>query len=110
MNVTPKEIRFFESKPGHAPVLIWVRGLEPMMRIRVMRRLANMSLGNLGDVRALGQSLWEARIHTGPGYRIYYFHDGCTILLLLLAGEKSSQHRDIQKAREYLGIYLMSCP
>ena len=40
------------------------------------------------------------RIHTGPGYRVYYTRSGRTIYLLLLGGDKSTQMRDIKRAIE----------
>lgn len=34
----------------------------------------------------------------GPGYRIYYLHDGDQVVLLLTGGDKSSQDADIRQA------------
>jgi putative addiction module killer protein len=38
------------------------------------------------------------RIHTGPGYRLYYRHYRSVIYLLLSGGDKSTQKRDIKRA------------
>jgi putative addiction module killer protein len=40
------------------------------------------------------------RVHIGPGYRIYFTRRGEVVYLLLLAGDKSSQRRDIKRAIE----------
>ena len=42
------------------------------------------------------------RIHTGPGYRIYFAQRGRTLLLLVCGGDKASQARDITKAYHIL--------
>jgi len=43
------------------------------------------------------------RIHTGPGYRVYFARRGEILILLLCAGDKSSQKHDIKHARLILG-------
>ena len=40
------------------------------------------------------------RIHFGPGYRAYFTRRGEVVFLLLLGGDKSTQNRDIKRARE----------
>ena len=44
----------------------------------------------------------ELVIDYGAGYRVYYSIAGKTIILLLCAGDKSTQQKDIDKAVEYL--------
>ena len=41
-------------------------------------------------------------IPTGPGYRVYYTQKDDEIIVLLVAGNKSSQSDDIKKANEIL--------
>ena len=66
----------------------------------IVKRIRVMSLGTLGDTRALGAGLFEAKIHYGPGYRLYFINTGPTIIVLLCGGDKSTQQRDIKRARE----------
>ena len=40
------------------------------------------------------------RIHFGPGYRAYFTRRGEVVQLLLPGGDKSSQKRDIKRAKE----------
>jgi putative addiction module killer protein len=54
-----------------------------------------MSSGNFGDVKPLGDGVWEARIDWGPGYRVYYAIAGKKIILLLLGGDKRKQIADV---------------
>lgn len=66
------------------------------------RRLSRMESGNFGDHKYCGSGVWELRIDHGPGYRIYYALMGTQIVLLLCAGDKSSQQQDIARAATYL--------
>ena len=59
------------------------------------------ALGRLkGDLKQVGDHVTEVRFNIGPGYRVYLTQEGNKLLLLLVGGDKSSQHRDIEKARE----------
>ncbi len=42
------------------------------------------------------------RIDYGPGYRVYFTHRGAAIVLLLCGGDKRTQPRDIDRARELM--------
>jgi putative addiction module killer protein len=54
----------------------------------------------ISDHKSVGNGVIETRIHTGPGYRIYYGRDGATVIILLAAGSKKGQRRDINNAKE----------
>lgn len=78
----------------------WLSKLaDSRARIRIQVRVDRMADGNLGDVKALGEGLSEARIDYGPGYRIYFMQQGRQLIILLCGGDKSSQTRDIKQAR-----------
>lgn len=67
---------------------------------RILVRIARIEAGLMGDVKALGGGISEARIDCGPGYRLYFTVRDREIILLLLGGDKKSQARDIARARE----------
>ena len=76
----------------------WIRGLRDRVGVaRINARLRNVSLGNPGDVRAIGDGLFEMRVHHGPGYRLYCLRDG-NMIIMLCGGDKGSQQRDIERA------------
>jgi putative addiction module killer protein len=79
----------------------WFRSLRDMTaKGRIVARIERVQLGNLGDVKSLGEGLHELRMDFGPGYRVYFTRRGEQIILLLCGGDKSSQQRDIARARQ----------
>jgi len=73
-------------------------------RAAINKRMDRVSEGLLGDHHYLGAGVWELRIDFGPGYRIYYGEDGLAIILLL-AGDKGSQTKDIRHAHALWADY-----
>ncbi len=69
-------------------------------RARILVRIRRLSLGNPGDVAAVGEGVSEMRIDYGPGYRIYFKRLGDAPVVLLAGGDKRTQQRDIEKAKE----------
>jgi putative addiction module killer protein len=79
----------------------WLVGLRDVRaQARILARLESARLGNLGDCKAIGSGIREMRIHTGAGYRVYFVQKKEVILLLLCGGPKSSQSRDIARAKK----------
>lgn len=73
--------------------------------LRFGRRLSShagwrLEIGNLGDVRPVGGGVSEMRIDYGPGYRVYFIERGAMLVILLAGGDKHTQSRDIETARE----------
>ena len=69
-----------------------------------MARLERVRAGSLGKWRSVGEGVIELKIDFGPGYRVYVGIDGRSVILLL-AGEKSSQKADIKTAKDYWSDY-----
>ena len=77
----------------------WLDDLRDIQaRARVQVRIERLTTGNPGDVEPLGEGVSELRINYGPGYRVYFTHQGQDIVILLAGGDKSSQSKDIQTA------------
>lgn len=72
---------------------------------KIAIRIDRLSLGNPGDVKAIGEGISEMRIDYGPGYRVYYTHVGKKIVLLLTCGTKGTQTSDIAAAKKLKGEY-----
>lgn len=79
----------------------WLSDLaDEKAKTRIASRIARLSLGNAGDVKPVGDGVSEMRVHHGPGYRVYYKQTGRTIVVILCGGDKSTQDRDIKRAKE----------
>ena len=81
--------------------LKWLRNLKDIRGVaRIQIRIDRLSLGNAGDVKAVGEGVSEMRIDYGPGYRNYFRKTGNQVVLLLCGGNKSSQDADIKLAKQ----------
>ena len=79
---------------------VWFAGLRDRRAVQVIAgRIARAQRGVLGDVQGVGDGVSEMRIHYGPGYRLYFVGKGETLLILLCGGDKSTQVRDIARAK-----------
>jgi putative addiction module killer protein len=77
----------------------WLDGLkDAQTRIRLNKRLRKATLGNLGDVKPVGEGVSEMREFFGPGWRMYYVQRGSVLIVMLGGGDKSAQQADIAAA------------
>jgi len=77
----------------------WLKGLKDgLTKQRLNKRLRKAQLGNLGDVAAVGEGVFEMREHFGPGWRMYYVQRGEVLIVMLSGGDKSTQQTDIDRA------------
>lgn len=77
----------------------WLEDLRDLRaRARVQARIERLIGGNPGDAKPVGSGVSELRINYGPGYRVYFQQKGSTLIILLAAGDKSTQARDIEEA------------
>lgn len=78
---------------------VWLNAItDGLTRRRLARRLEKAQRGNLGDVKSVGEGVWEMREFFGPGWRMYYVLHGNTVVLMLGGGDKSTQRADITAA------------
>ncbi len=99
-------LKKFLKEDGSCPYDQWFDRLrDKKTQAIVSVRLNRLILGSFGNCRPLGGRLSELKINYGPGFRIYFTEDEGTIVILLSAGDKSSQNADIVQARLYLDTY-----
>lgn len=96
------EIVLYEQHDGRCPFNDWYDSLrDKKAQSRVAARLFSVRAGNLGDCASVGEGVIELRVHIGAGYRVYCGRSGASLVILLCGGDKSSQSKDIQRAREF---------
>ena len=79
----------------------WLKKLKDhIAKAHINRRIDRLERGNPGDVEAIGEGCSEMKIHYGPGYRIYFKDTGKEIIIILCAGDKSTQQEDINRAKQ----------
>ena len=79
----------------------WLKKLRDRNAVlAIASRLDRAIAGNFGDVAPVGEGISEMRIFVGPGYRLYYTIRHNTIILMLCGGDKSTQEKDIKKAKK----------
>lgn len=79
----------------------WLAKLrDPIGKASIIRRIKRARKGNFGDHEPVGDNVSEMRLFTGPGYRLYYTMVDEQVYWLLVGGDKSTQEKDIEKAKE----------
>jgi len=102
MIIKGKEIKVYKTAAGKEPFHIWLDGLkDKLTRVRIRRRLDRIKEGNYGDMKPVGEGIFEIRLQFGPGYQIYFGEINNHIVLLLSGGDKSTQTKDIKLAQQY---------
>jgi putative addiction module killer protein len=69
-------------------------------RAKILTRVDRLTDGNPGKHRSVGEGVLELKIDFGPGYRVYYINRGGVLIVLLCGGDKSTQTKDIRRAKE----------
>lgn len=78
----------------------WLRRLlDFKAKARILARIKSAEHGNFGDCEPVGEGVSEMRVHVGPGYRVYFTRRETVVYVLLCGGDKSTQRRDINKAK-----------
>lgn len=84
----------------------WLSKLKDVKgKVSIFRRIDRIRNGNFGDYKSVGENIFELRFTIGPAYRVYYTKVEDEIILLLIAGDKSTQSEDIKKAKELAKEY-----
>lgn len=95
-------IKVYETENGSCPFNEWLNELDIQIRQRIILRIQRLSLGNFGNCKSIDEGIFEVKLDFGPGYRVYFCLIGHDNVLLLFAGTKRTQVRDIQKAKKFL--------
>ena len=99
------EIRYYVAPDGKSPFAEWLADLNDFAAAKVSLAVERIAMDNFSNVKSVGAGVMEYRIHSGPGYRIYFGRDGDAIVMLLTGGTKQRQQRDILAARAFWQDY-----
>ena len=78
----------------------WFDGLRDKVgQQRIAIAITRLANGH-GVTKSVGGPVREIKLTFGPGYRVYYMERGEEIIVLLVGGDKASQSKDIEKAKE----------
>lgn len=101
-----KQLIYFTAGNGKSPFLEWIDELDTKSEVIVDRFLQRVSQGGAKkSIKSLKDGIFEIKIPHGPGLRVYFGNDGNKLIILLIGGDKRTQARDVQKAKEYWRIY-----
>jgi putative addiction module killer protein len=102
------KIKEYLTARGISPFAKWYKKIAENHKVKIDARLQRVKILDVfGDKKALGQGVYELRFMTRSGLRIYFGKEGEEIILLLMGGNKSTQSRDIEKAKEYWKDYKL---
>ena len=78
----------------------WLAALKDHRAVsKIGARIDRLAVGNFGDVKPVGEGVSELRVNYGPGYRMYIAQLGPVLVVVLCGGDKSTQRRDIVRAK-----------
>jgi putative addiction module killer protein len=83
----------------------WLKNLDAYIQLIILENVYKLEKGNFSNTKSVGSGIYELKIYFQKGYRIYFTNINKEIIILLCAGDKSSQQKDVEKARkikEYL--------
>lgn len=98
----PKQIIFYRDARDNIPYKKWFNALRDTKGRRILfRRLRQLEQGHYGDCEPVGEGVFELRVFFGPGYRVYFAEPQPNLILVLCAGTKDTQSKDIRNAKRY---------
>ncbi|MEI6791556.1 MAG: type II toxin-antitoxin system RelE/ParE family toxin [Myxococcaceae bacterium] len=103
----PRQVQELEID-GEKPFAKWFKKLKNVQaKAAILTRITKIStVGSFGTYEYLTGGVFELKFDIGPGYRVYFGLDNDVFVLIILGGDKSSQDRDIKKAKTLWQMYL----
>ena len=82
----------------------WLKRLKDFRaKAKILFRLQKIEDDeHFGDCESVGYGIRELRIDYAKGYRVYFKELDGKIIFLLIGGDKSTQQKDIEKAKYIL--------
>ena len=97
-----RQVEYFITEDGRCPFIEWHKNLkDKKIAAKVMIRIERVKQGNFGFCNSIGKGLSELKMDFGPGYRVYFGQVANKIVIILCAGDKKSQSKDIILAKKF---------
>ncbi|MGF7141572.1 type II toxin-antitoxin system RelE/ParE family toxin [Roseimarinus sediminis] len=82
----------------------WLRKLKDLRaKAKILFRIQKIEIDeHFGDCEPVGNGIQELKIDYAKGYRVYFKASDGKIIILLIGGDKSTQQKDIEKAKAIL--------
>jgi putative addiction module killer protein len=101
-----RRVKYLRLENGREPFREWFLKLDILTQVRIQSYLDRVVVGGgKNNIKSIGDGIFEIKLKFGPGFRLYFTEDG-KFILLLLGGDKSTQNRDIEKAKLYWREYV----
>jgi len=80
----------------------WLRKLKDIRaKSKILFRIQKLETDeHYGDCKPVGDGINEMRTNYAKGYRVYFKNKETKLVILLIGGEKSTQQKDIEKAKK----------
>jgi putative addiction module killer protein len=80
----------------------WLRKLTDLRaKAKILFRIQKIATDeHFGECEPVGDGIRELKISYAKGYRIYFKESDGKIIILLSGGDKSTQQKDIERAKE----------
>jgi putative addiction module killer protein len=109
ISVKPRRAVRYQTQNGQIPFDVWLKKLKDVVaKAKIITCIERAEKGLFKDWKKLDANVYEMRVNWGPGYRVYFAIHRDDIILLLLGGDKSTQDRDIEKAKNYWAMFKKS--
>lgn len=102
INMEQRIVKIAALENEKVPFIEWLDSLDKTTKARIQSRLIRLLENNFGDHKKIDNEISELRFKFGAGYRIYYTEIDNVIVLLINGGDKSTQQKDIEKAKNIL--------
>ncbi len=97
MEAVPFDVEIYETEAGLVPFSEWLTSLkDTQAAARILLRLDRAKQGNLGDHKLIADGMFEFRIDTGAGYRVYFGRVNNQMIVILWGGVKQFAIRNSQ--------------
>ena len=82
----------------------WFEKLTDNTQTYLKTYIYRLMEGNFSNCKSVGDGIHELKINYKSGYRVYFTNKNNIIIILLIGGDKSTQQKDIERAKKIKSI------